>query len=386
MPCLDEAETLASCIRKAQAFFAASGVRGEVVVADNGSVDASCEIALQEGARLVRVEKRGYGSALRGGIEAARGRFFVMGDADDSYDFSALMSFLDELRKGHDLVMGNRFRGGILPGAMPRLHRYLGNPLLSFLGRLFFRSSVGDFHCGMRGFTREAFAKMDLRTTGMEFASEMVVKATLLGLSIAEVPSVLTPDGRTRPPHLHSWRDGWRHLRFLLLYSPRWLFLYPGVLLIAAGLAAMLLLLPGPHTIRGVTFDVHTLLYAAAAIVLGFQSLSFAVMTKVFAANAGLLPRDHRLERVFHVLSLEVGLLFGALLSLAGVVGTVAALISWRDAAFGDLTPSRTLRMVVPAVLALMLGAQIMLMSFFLGVLGMGREENGASVVETESQ
>src|SRR6267378_7884160 len=292
MPCLNEAETLASCISKARAFLARSGCTGEVVIADNGSTDRSPAIAAANGARVVHVAERGYGSALLGGIRAARGKFVIMGDSDDSYDFSRLDAFVEQLRAGFQLVMGNRFRGGILPGAMPPLHRYLGNPVLTGIGRLFFKSPVGDFHCGLRAFRRDAIERLDLRTHGMEFASEMVVKATAFGLRVTEIPTTLSPDGRDRAPHLRTWRDGWRHLRFLLLYSPRWLFLYPGGLLMIIGLLVGLLLLRGPLTVGGVNFDVHTLLYAAMAVIIGFQAIVFAMFTKVFAMSEGLLPED----------------------------------------------------------------------------------------------
>ncbi|HUJ71047.1 MAG TPA: glycosyltransferase family 2 protein, partial [Verrucomicrobiae bacterium] len=283
MPCLNEAETLATCIQKAQQWLAANHVEGEVVVADNGSTDGSREIAARLGAHVEPIATRGYGSALQGGIQAAKGRFIIMGDADDSYDFGNLQPFLDKLREGYELVMGNRFLGGIEPGAMPPLHRYLGNPVLTGIGRLFFRSPCRDFHCGLRGFNREAILKLDLRTTGMEFASEMVVKATLNKLKVTEVPTTLSPDGRSRPPHLRSWRDGWRHLRFLLLYSPRWLFLYPGFGVMLVGLLGGLWLLRGPLTVGNVGFDVQTLLYCAAAVIIGFQAVVFAVFTKIFA-------------------------------------------------------------------------------------------------------
>jgi glycosyltransferase involved in cell wall biosynthesis len=373
MPCLDEAETLGTCIDKARGFLERHGVAGEVVIADNGSTDGSQEIARRHGARVVPVAERGYGAALAGGIAAARGRFVIMGDADDSYDFTALGPFLDKLREGCDLVMGNRFRGGIAPGAMPPLHRWLGNPVLTGIGKLFFKSPCSDFHCGLRGFRKQTVEALDLRTTGMEFASEMVVKATLQGLTVAEVPTTLSPDGRSRPPHLRSWRDGWRHLRFLLLYSPRWLFLYPGLALMAVGLALGAWLLPGPRSIGGVTLDVHTLLYAAAAVALGFQSVVFAVFTKVYAIQAGLLPEDRRLTRITRRVPLEVGLLVGALLLALGAAGTVAAVWGWGEQSFGPLDASRTLRRVIPSVLALILGFQTVFSSFFLSVLGLGR-------------
>lgn len=373
MPCLNEAATLAVCIGKAQRALRDARIAGEIIIADNGSEDGSAALAASLGARVVSVPERGYGSALLGGITAARGEYVVMGDADDSYDWSALGPFLDNLRAGADLVMGDRFAGGIRPGAMPPLHRYLGNPVLTGLGRLFFRSPVHDFHCGMRGFRRAAILNLDLRTTGMEFASEMVVKATLAQLSIAEVPVTLSPDGRGRPPHLRSWRDGWRHLRFLLLYSPRWLFLYPGAFLMLLGLGAGLWLLSGPRTAWGVTFDVHTLLYAAMALVVGFQGLVFAVLTKIFAVSEGLLPPDPRLTRLFKYVTLETGLLAGGLLLLGGLGGSVYALHVWSGRAFGPLDPSRMLRLIIPSVTALMLGGEAVLSSFFLSILGLRR-------------
>jgi len=373
MPCLNEAETLATCIQKAQRSLAENNVAGEIIVADNGSTDGSPELAERLGARVVNVQAKGYGNALMGGIAAARGRYVIMGDADDSYDFSALGPFIAKLREGHDLVMGNRFRGGIKPGAMSPLHRYFGNPVLTTIGRLFFRSPCGDFHCGLRGFSKSAVMNLDLQTTGMEFASEMVVKATLQGLRIAEVPTTLSPDGRSRPPHLRSWRDGWRHLRFLLLYSPRWLFLYPGSLLMVIGLGTMLWLVPGPQVIGGVTFDVHTLLYAAVAIVIGFQSILFAVFTKVFAISEGLLPRDERLERAFRHVTLEVGVVVAIILILAGLAGSAYAYWFWDQLSFGNLDPARTMRIVIPAVTSLTLGCQTLFSSFFLSILGLRR-------------
>ena len=374
LPCLNEAETLATCIAKAQEAFRRHGVAGEVIVADNGSTDGSQEIARQMGARLIQVESKGYGNALMGGISEARGRFIVMGDADDSYNFADLLPFLEKLREGYDLVMGNRFRGGIAAGAMPFLHRYLGNPVLSGLGRLFFRSPVKDFHCGLRAFTKAAYERLDLQTTGMEFASEMVVKASLLGLRVSEVPTTLAPDGRSRPPHLRTWRDGWRHLRFMLLYSPRWLFLYPGLALIALGVAGMLWLGSGPRQIYGVSLDIHTFIYAAMLVLIGFQAVSFAVFAKVFAISEGLLPEDDRLNRLFHYVTLEVGLLVGAILILLGLGASIYAVRAWERASFGPLQPAQTLRTVVPAVLMLVLGCQIILSSFLLSVFGLKRK------------
>jgi glycosyltransferase involved in cell wall biosynthesis len=373
MPCLNEAETLATCIEKAQRSLNELGVKGEIVVADNGSTDGSQEIAERMGARVVAVADKGYGSALMGGIAAARGEYIIMGDADDSYDFSSLGQFIDKLRAGYALVMGNRFRGGIKPGAMPPLHRYLGNPVLTTIGRLFFRSPCGDFHCGLRGFNKAAVAQLDLRTTGMEFASEMVVKSTIRKLRIAEVPTTLSPDGRSRAPHLRSWRDGWRHLRFLMLYSPRWLFLYPGLLLMLVGLLTGAWLLPGPRIIGGVEFDVHTLLYAALAVIVGFQAIVFAIFTKVFAISEGLLPEDPRLNRVMEYITLEVGLIVGVTLILLGLAGSIYSVSYWDARSFGALNPSRTLRFVIPAVTSLTLGCQILLSSFFLSILGLRR-------------
>ena len=373
MPCLDEALTVARCVEKALSFLAAHGVAGEVVVADNGSTDGSRELSQTAGARVVEVRERGYGAALAAGIAAARGRYVIMGDADDSYDFSALAPFLEHLRAGHDLVMGDRFAGGIAPGAMPFLHRYLGNPVLSFLGRLLFRSPCRDFHCGLRGFRREAILELDLRTTGMEFASEMVVKAALRGLDVVEVPTTLERDGRAAPPKLRTWRDGWRHLRFLLLFSPRWLFLYPGVALMALGAAVTAWLLPGARRVGGLELDVHTMLYAATAVVVGFQAVAFALFTKVFATSEGLLPADPRLERLTRLPTLELGLLAGAVLLLAGTAGSAYAVGLWGAGDFGHLQPARILRLVIPSVTAVTLGAEMMLASFFLSVLRLRR-------------
>src|SRR6266498_5009319 len=321
MPCLNEAETLGTCIRKARQWLLKNNVAGEIIVADNGSTDGSQTIASVMGARVIDVTAKGYGSALMGGINAARGKYVVMGDADNSYNFSNLGPFLEKMREGYELVMGNRFAGGIQPGAMKGLHRYLGNPVLTGIGRLLFKSPCRDFHCGLRGFSKAAAMKLDLRTTGMEFASEMVVKATLNKLRITEVPTTLFPDGRSRPPHLRSWRDGWRHLRFLLLYSPRWLFFYPGALLMLLGMATGILLLPGERVVAGIHFDIHTLLFAAVAVILGFQAVNFVLFTKVFAIIEGLLPEDGRLSRAMRILSLEGGLMLGALLLLDGIAG-----------------------------------------------------------------
>jgi hypothetical protein len=374
MPCLNEAETLETCIRKAQRSLREANIAGEVIVADNGSSDGSIEIAERLGVQVVNVQAKGYGHALMGGIGAARGQFIVMGDADDSYDFAHLPRFVEQLRQGSDLVMGNRFRGGIEKGAMPPLHRYFGNPLLTRIGRLFFRSrTVGDFYCGLRGFRKEAYERMGLRTTGMEFATEMVVKATLLKMRVAEVPTTLSPDGRSRPPHLRSWRDGWRTVRFFLLYSPRWLFLYPGLALMLTGALLGVWLLPGPRTMGTVTLDVHTLVYAAVFVLLGFQAIAFAVFTKLFAISEGLLPEDPLLERWFQSITLEVGLAVGVFLALLGFAASVYAVNGWEARHFGALDYSHTMRLVIPAALFLTLGVQTIFASFFLSVLGMRR-------------
>lgn len=373
MPCLNEAETLAVCIEKAQRSLQELNLAGEIIIVDNGSTDGSEDLATSMGARVVRVEAKGYGNALMGGIAASRGKYIIMGDADDSYDFSNLEPFVEKLRAGYDLVMGNRFKGGIKAGAMPALHRYLGNPVLTAIGRRLFHSPCGDFHCGLRGFSKAAMMKLDLRTTGMEFASEMVVKATLHNMQITEVATTLSPDGRSRPPHLRSWRDGWRHLRFLLLYSPRWLFFYPGALLMVVGLITGIWLLPGQRTIEGVNFDIHTLLFAALAVIVGFQAINFAVFTKVFAISEGLLPDDPRFNRILRFMNLEIGLIVGIILLFAGLAGSIYALSGWGAGSFGPLDPSRTMRIVIPAITSLTLGVEIILSSFFLSILRMKR-------------
>ncbi len=371
MPCLNEAETLAVCIQKAQTFFKKENISGEVIIADNGSTDGSQDIALEHGARVVHIKRKGYGSALQGGIEAASGTYVIMGDADDSYDFSALMPYVIKLREGFDLVMGNRFKGGVKKGAMPFLHKYLGNPVLSFIGRLFFKTSIRDFHCGLRGFSKKAYQQMNLKTTGMEFASEMVVKASLLNLKITEVPTVLSPDGRTRPPHLNTWRDGWRHLRFLLLYSPKWLFLIPGVVLMAMGLLISGILLINPVTIGGVTFDVHTLLFSSGAILVGFQFLLFYGLTKVYTVENELLPKPDTYDRLFSAFNLEKGLIIGVVMVLVGVGLSFYAYFGWKHINYGDITNSQTFRVVIPAVTTILLGVQTILFSLFFSVMGL---------------
>jgi glycosyltransferase involved in cell wall biosynthesis len=379
MPCLNEVDTVGVCVRKALATLHSAGVNGEVIVADNGSTDGSVELAGAEGARVIHVADKGYGSALKGGIVAARGKYVLMADSDDSYDFGHIPRFLEKLRAGSDLVMGNRFRGGIAKGAMPPLHKYLGNPVLTGIGRLLFHSPCDDFHCGIRAFRKDSFERMDIRSTGMEFASEMVVKATLLRMNVSEIPTTLSPDGRSHPPHLRSWRDGWRHLRFLLMYSPRWLFFYPGIGLMVLGIAGCAWLLPGPRFISGIGFDVHTLLYAFVAVLLGFQLVAFALFTKIFAISEGLLPEDPRLNRVFRYIKLETGLIVGGLLTALGLGGSIVAVSGWMRESFGALNPEQMLRVVMPAVFSLTLGVQIIFGSFFLSILGLRRSGNARS-------
>ena len=370
MPCLNEAETVATCVRKAVAFLADNGIDGEVVVADNGSTDGSRQLAADAGARVVPIPERGYGNALMGGIIAAHGEYVIMGDADDSYDFTNLMPFIVELRKGYDLVMGNRFKGGIAPGAMPPLHKYLGNPVLSFIGRLFFRSKIGDFHCGLRGFRRDSAIALGLQATGMEFASEMVVKSTLAKQKITEVPTTLAKDGRSRKPHLRSFRDGWRHLRFLLLFSPRWLFFIPGLVLLVLGLGVGAAVATGPLNIGGVNFDVDTLVACGAAVDIGFQAVLFWLFTQVYAGSEGFLPTEPKVQTLLGKLSLERGLLAGVAVGVAGLVGLIFSLTYWQSHAFGHLNYEHALRLMVPSVTALVLSCQIILGTFFLSILG----------------
>ena len=385
MPCLNEAETVATCVRKAMGFLAESGISGEVVVADNGSTDGSQQLAVAEGARVVPVSEKGYGNALLGGIEAAHGKYIIMGDADDSYDFTNLMPYVDELRKGADLVMGNRFAGGIAPGAMPPLHRYLGNPVLSFVGRLFFRSNIGDFHCGLRGFSRDSVMALGLQATGMEFASEMVVKAALAGQHVTEVPTTLAKDGRSRPPHLHTWRDGWRHLRFLLLFSPRWLFFLPGLLLFVAGLVIGAIVAPHPFKVGTVTFDVDTLVGASAMVVIGFQSVLFWLFTQVYAGAEGFLPEEPKVQRLLGKLSLERGLILGAAIGLAGLAGLIFSVAYWHGKGFHQLNYEHSLRLMIPSVTALIVSCQVILGTFFLSILGIRHTRHPATGAASHS-
>ncbi len=373
MPCLNEAETLKTCIQKARGCIERLGLAAEIVIADNGSTDGSQRIAQQEGARVIDVSVRGYGAALYHGFRAARGRYVIMGDADDSYDFSRFDPFVEKMREGADLVMGNRFLGGVRPGAMPWMNRYLGNPVLSSIGRLFFRSPAGDFHCGMRALSREAFERLDLQTTGMEFASEMVIKARLVGLRIAEVPTTLDKAGRSRGPHLRPWRDAWRHIRFMLLYCPRWLFLYPGVGLILAGAVLGAVVLGHALTRGSQMTDAHMLLLAAAAVLLGFQGVAFAFCARIYSLNEGLLPEDATLERMFRYFTLETGLAAGAILLVLGVAGGAYVANSWTQAGASIRDPQETLLVAIPAATALCLGGQVVFISFLLSFLGLRR-------------
>jgi hypothetical protein len=375
MPCLNEARTVATCVDKARAALAKMNVKGEVIVADNGSKDGSPEIATRHGARVVHVERRGYGSALQAGIAAAHGRYIIMGDADDSYDFSNIEPFVERLRQGDELVMGNRFRGGIKPGAMPWLHRYIGNPILSGILNLFFRTPAGDAHCGLRGFRKDAYNRLNLQTPGMEFASEMVVKASLSGQKISEVPIILYPDGRDRPPHLRSFRDGWRHLRFLLLLCPLWLYLIPSALLMAGGLALMAWLTPGPRTLGAVELDVHTMLLGSLCVIVGYQTLSLWAYAKVHGWTSGILPPDTFSLRVFDYLTLERGLIAGVLLLLTGLGLNIWLISEWLGQDLGHLEIRTTLRYALWGLTAMVLGVQTIYGSFFLSMLGMGREK-----------
>jgi glycosyltransferase involved in cell wall biosynthesis len=374
MPCLNEAETLATCIQKAQRAIAKEGLAAEIIVADNGSTDGSQVIARELGVRVVSVTRKGYGSALIGGIDAANGQYVIMGDADDSYDFTAIGPLIEKLREGYDLVMGNRFLGGIEAGAMPWSHRWVGNPVLTLISRIFFHTPVGDAHCGLRGFRKDAYERMRLRATGMEFASEMVIKASLKKMRIAEVPVTLRPDGRSRPPHLRTWRDGWRHLRFMLLFSPRWLFLYPGLALFAVGVLLSAILLGGPLYVAGLRLDIHTLLVAGFLALVGYQLVLFAVFTKIFAIRTGFHPPHPVLEAMFRYVTLEVGVAVGALMALTGMIALILAVASWGAVGFGSLDPSLTMREVIPAVVLLALGTQTVFASFFISILSIDRD------------
>jgi glycosyltransferase involved in cell wall biosynthesis len=372
MPCLNEAETLEGCIQEAFQAIEAESVSGEVVVADNGSSDGSKEIAERCGARMVEVEERGYGSALMGGIKAAQGKFVLMGDCDGSYDFGELGKFLAELRAGSDLVMGCRLpKGGgtIEPGAMPWLHRWLGNPALSLLGKIFFRTKADDFHCGLRAVNRERMLSLNLVTTGMEFASEMVARASLADFKVTQVPITLRPDKRSRPPHLNTWRDGWRHLKFMLLYSPHWLFLYPGMILFFLGALVFGRLLPGPLMVAGINFDTNTLLVAAALILVGFQVIVFAFFAETYAAKHGLLPPTRSSRVILEGQPFEWGIIAGLLICAGGVINLIYVVRVWQEAGFGDLSYPDSLRMVIPSITAISLGTRMVLVVFLLASL-----------------
>jgi len=370
IPCLNEARSIAACIDKALAAFARANVRGEVVVSDNGSTDGSIELSREHGARVVHATVKGYGHALRKGIEEAHGTFIVMGDADDSYDFSELPRFVEKWREGYEIVMGNRFRGEIKEGAMPWLHKYLGNPVLSGILNLFFRSGVGDAHCGMRGFTKDAYMRMDLRTTGMEFASEFVIKAAKMRLKMTEIPITLWPDRRGRPPHLRSFPDGWRHLRFMLLYAPNWLFLAPGALLAVVGTALVFWLLPGPRRVGGVEFDIHTMFFGMIFVLLGVQILSIGFFAKVFSLSERFAPAERSLEGLLSRVTLETGLILGAVLAVAGFAGDVWVFRQWAASDFGGFQQMRGL---IFWSLWFFVGVQIVFSSFFLSMLGISR-------------
>ncbi len=377
MPCLNEAETLGACIQKSQQAIAAHHLKAEILVADNGSSDGSVEIAKKLGVQVIHVPMQGYGAALMAGIEAARGTYIVMGDADDSYDFGALLPFIEKLRAGYDIIMGCRLPSGggtIMPGAMPWLHRWLGNPVLSGIGRLFFRSPVVDFHCGLRAFRRKAILALSLQTIGMEFASEMVIKATLQGLRFAEVPITLYKDGRSRPPHLRSWRDGWRHLRFMLVYSPSWLFFIPGSTLVLVGTTFGSILLVSPVHLFGLGFDTNTLLVCAMLVLIGFNLMAFAMFAKVFAMSQGLLPEDPRFNKLFRTITLEMGILVGLCLTLMGSGLLVWSVVYWGRFHFGALSYPDSLRIVIPGVMACTLGIEVIFSSFFLSTLGLRRK------------
>jgi glycosyltransferase involved in cell wall biosynthesis len=376
MPCLNEAETLASCIHKAKQSLTDLAIEGEVLIADNGSTDGSQELARNLGARVVNIEQKGYGHALRGGIEAAVGKFIIMADSDDSYDFSKLRPFVEKLQAGHDLVMGCRMPWGggtVLPGAMPWKHRWIGNPVLSFIGRLFFKCPVTDFHCGLRGFTKAAYLKMDLRTTGMELASEMVIKATLQNMKITEVPITLHPDGRSRPPHLRSWRDGWRHLRFMMLFSPRWLFLIPGIALGSIGGFFLSLLAFQPLSLGPIVLDINSMLVAAMMLLVGFQLIYSAVFLRIYGFTQGFLPDQPQLRVWLRRVTLEKGVITGICLGLTGFLLLLLASLKWKSTGFGNLDPVSSARQVVPAITLLTLGVQVVFGSFFLSSLGINR-------------
>ena len=368
MPCLNEAETLLICIQKAQSFLDKEKISGEVLIADNGSTDGSVEIAMGAGARVINVETKGYGSALIAGCNAAHGKYVIMGDADDSYDFTNLLPFVNKLRDGYELVMGNRFKGGIEKGAMPWLHRYIGNPLLSFIGRLFFDSKIKDFHCGLRGYNKDSIQKLGLKTVGMEYASEMVVMSELAGLKIAEVPTTLKKDGRSRPPHLRSFHDGWRHLKFLFMYSPNWLFLYPGIILVILGIIGGCILGFGNRTVGNTVFSINTLLFFMSFITVGVNIIYLFLFTKIFAYHSKFIPRNDmaiKLERY----NIDSGIFIGVILLVIGVVSSIVALYLWSKTGYSELVPDDIMRVTIPAVTFISVGVQVIFSSFFIGIL-----------------
>lgn len=369
MPCLNEAETLGKCIKKAQRFLEKEEYKGEVLVADNGSTDGSQQIAKGNGARVVNIKNKGYGNALMGGINVSKYEYIVMGDADDSYDFTNLSGFIEKLDEGYDLVMGNRFKGGIKPGAMPPLHKYLGNPILSGLGKLFFHSPVNDFHSGLRAFRKSSIQKLNLKTPGMEFASEMVVKATIFGLKITEVPITLYADGRSRKPHLRSWRDGWRHLKFLLLFSPQWLFLYPGLLLTTIGILGLSLIFFNDIEIFGVVLSVNTMVYFSSFLILGLNTISLGLYTNIYGINEGLLPQSMFIKKFIGNNILEKGVLFGSIIALLGIFGSLYAILLWQRTGFGEISSTAVIRLVIGSTSLLLSGIQIFFTFFFIGVL-----------------
>ena len=368
MPCLNEEQTLVTCINKAKTFLQQNNIDGEILIADNGSTDNSKTLALQNGARVIEVSEKGYGSALINGCNEAKGKYVIMGDSDDSYNFLNLMPFVTKLREGYDLVMGNRFKGGIEKGAMPFLHRYIGNPILSFIGRILYHSKIKDFHCGLRGYNKESIQSLNLHTLGMEYASEMVVQATLHKLKICEVPTTLKKDGRDYPPHLRSWSDGWRHLTFLLMHSPKHLFLYPGILLFILGLIFSVRLIIKPITIFGINFDVNTLVFSSISIIIGFQLILFYVLTKKYAVLTKFIPAT-KIDNYLFKFTRNKGIFIGILLSIIGIIGSIIALIIWSNQNFGDLNASSMLRITLPLLILFVCGIQLIFSSFFLGIL-----------------
>lgn len=381
MPCLNEEETLGTCIKKAQKFLKKQKYKGEVLIADNGSTDNSKKIAVKEGARVIEVKEKGYGSALMAGIKASKGKYIVMGDADDSYDFTALDTFVQKLEEGYELVMGNRFKGGIKKGAMPPLHKYLGNPVLSGIGKLFFKAPIGDFHSGLRAFKRDSILELDLQTTGMEYASEMVVKATLFKLKMTEVPIVLYPDGRSRKPHLRSWRDGWRHLRFLLLFSPKWLFLFPGIALSLVGLMGLVTISISDIHIGQVTLSINTMMFCTLFLLLGFNLIILNIYTNIFGVKGKILPTSNFIKKFFDNNFLEKGILVGLLFVILGSLGSFFSFFTWYRAGFKELDLVQTIRIIIPAITLFIVGIQIIFSSFFISILMLPVKTNYEKII-----